>query len=99
MTIRWKWIAPGAVAAFALLSVPAADLYYQSAWGTGCARCHEIGIDYDIWRHSSHQKINCVECHASSLKTDLRRVAAHMMGRVPDQVHLHGEDVFAMLPR
>jgi len=99
MTIRWKWLVPVAVGALALLSVPAADLYYESAWGTGCARCHEIGIDYEYWQHSSHQKINCVECHASSLQTNLRRVAAHISGEVPDQVHLRAGDVFAMLSR
>jgi len=85
--------------AAAVLSVPAADLYYQSSWGAGCARCHEIAFDYDQWRHSAHRKVNCVECHASSLKTNIRRVAAHVKGEVPDQVHLGAEDVFAMLPR
>jgi hypothetical protein len=100
MSARWKlWIPPVAVVAAALLSVPAADLYYQSSWGAGCARCHEIAIDYDVWRHSAHQKINCVECHASSLKTNLRRVATHIKGDVPEQVHLGAENVSAMLPR
>lgn len=100
MRARWTWwIIPGSLAAAALLSVPAADLYYQSSWGVGCARCHEIAFNYDEWRHSSHQGINCVECHASSLETNLRRVAAHLKGEVPAQVHLRAEDVFAMLPK
>jgi hypothetical protein len=95
-----RWILPaGIVVAAAILSVPAADLYYQSSWGAGCARCHEIAFNYDEWRHSSHQGINCVECHANSLQTNLRRVAAHLKGEVPPQVHLRGEDVFAMLPK
>jgi hypothetical protein len=96
---RWqRWALPLGVASAALLSVPAADLYYQSSWGAGCARCHEIAFDYDVWRHSAHQKINCVECHASSLETNLRRVATHLKGESPTQVHLRDEDVFAMLP-
>src|SRR4051812_1677108 len=100
MRARLKtWMPPVAVVAAMLLSVPAADLYYQSSWGAGCARCHEIAIDYDVWRHSAHQKINCVECHSSSLKTNLRRVATHIKGDVPQQVHLRAEDVSAMLPR
>ncbi len=100
MSGRWKlWMAPAAVLAVGLASVPAADLYYQSSWGTGCARCHEIGIDYDRWRHATHRNINCVECHAGSLQKDLRRVEAHMAGTVPDQVHLGPQDIFDMLPR
>jgi len=100
MSTRWRWwLGPAALSAVALLSVPACDLYYQSSWGTGCARCHEIGIDYSLWHRSSHRSINCVECHASSLTTNLRRVAAHIEGEVPEQVHLGTEDVFAMLPR
>jgi hypothetical protein len=86
-------------AAIMLLAMPAADLYYQSSWGQGCARCHEIGIDYDSWHSSAHRKVNCVECHASSLATDLRRVAAHLKGEVPEQVHLGTDDVFAMVAR
>jgi hypothetical protein len=97
--MRWLWSAPVIVLTAALLSVPAANIYYQSSWGAGCARCHEIGFNYDEWRHSSHRQINCVECHASSVKTNLRRVAAHFKGDVPDQVHLGGDDVFAMQPK
>jgi len=94
-----KWLVPIGAAAVALLAVPGADLYYQSSWGQGCARCHEIGIDYNLWHQSAHRNINCVECHASSLSTDVRRVAAHVKGEVPEQVHLGTEDVFAMVAR
>ncbi len=86
----------GSVAAAALLSLPAADLYYQSSWGQGCARCHEIRIDYDAWRNSAHRKINCVECHAGTLARNLRRVKAHWTGAVPEQIHLGTGDVFDM---
>jgi hypothetical protein len=90
---------PAGLAAAALLTVPAADLYYKSSWGGGCARCHEIAPQYEAWRQSAHQKINCVDCHASSVMTNLRRVATHIKGDVPAQVHLRGEDVYAMIPR
>ncbi len=93
------WILPAGVLAAALLAVPSADLYYNSSWGGGCARCHEIAFNYDVWRHSSHQKTNCVDCHASSVLTNLRRVATHFRGDVPVQVHLRAQDVDAMLPR
>jgi hypothetical protein len=93
------WIVPVVLAAVALLAVPAADLYYKSSWGGGCARCHEIGPQYDAWQHSAHRTINCVECHASSTATNVRRVATHLRGEVPAQVHLRAEDVVAMLPR
>ncbi len=101
MTVRWqRWAAAiGVAAVAALLCVPAADLYYQSAWGAECARCHEISFDYDVWRQSAHRQVNCVECHAAPLRTNLRRVAAHLTDRVPEQVHLGAEDVAAMLPR
>lgn len=101
MTRRWgRWAAAGAVVVgAALLSVPAADIYYQSSRGAGCARCHEISFDYAVWRQSSHRNINCVECHAAPLGRNLQRVAVHLAGRVPEQVHLGAADVTAMLPR
>ena len=100
MTRGAKFLAAGVAAAgVALLSIPAAGLYYQSSWGQGCARCHEIGIDYDAWRHSAHRNINCVECHAGSLARDLHRVSAHLRGEVPDEIHLGTADVFAISAR
>jgi hypothetical protein len=94
-----RWIVPLAIGAAVLLAVPSADLYYKSSWGAGCARCHEIAFHYDVWRGSAHQKVNCVDCHASSVLTNLRRVAKHIQGDVPVQVRLRAEDVDAMLPR
>ena len=100
MNARWRGLAwPAAAGALAVLCVPAANIYYRASWGTGCARCHEISFDYGEWRHSSHRSINCTDCHATSLSTNLRRVAAHFTGRAPDQVHLGSGDVDRMLPR
>ncbi|MCL4401982.1 MAG: hypothetical protein M1436_04865, partial [Acidobacteria bacterium] len=67
----------GVVVLLALAAVPAANYYYKSSRGAGCARCHEIGREYRTWQASSHRKVNCTECHTSSLATNLRRVAAH----------------------
>jgi hypothetical protein len=89
----------GAVALLALLTVPAANLYYQVSWGEGCARCHEIRANFDAWQGSAHRKINCVSCHASSFQSSLRRVAGHMKGNRPDRVRLRGEDAVAMVER
>src|SRR5436309_13353299 len=92
------WILPAGIVAAMLLSIPAADLYYRTSRGTGCARCHEISFDYNLWSQSAHRKINCVECHASGMKTNVRRVAAHIQGAVPDQVHLGADGISAMMP-
>ncbi len=83
----------------ALLSIPAADRYYQSSWGQGCARCHEIKINYEVWQKSAHRKINCLDCHASTLLGNLRRVKAHLTGQVPARIHMKNDDAVAMVER
>lgn len=82
-----------------LLAVPAVNLYYRATWGEGCARCHEIRADVDVWRHSSHRKLNCVECHSSTIDASVRRVARHVTGDVPERVHLGLDDVLRMVER
>jgi hypothetical protein len=93
------WIPAAGVLAAALIGVPAANLYYRSSSGRGCARCHEISFSREEWSQSAHRNINCMDCHASSLQTNVRRVAAHATGAVPDQVHLGTADVLAMQSR
>ncbi len=100
MTRRMKFLsAGGAAVAACLLAVPGAGIYYQSSWGQGCARCHEIRIDYDAWQHSAHRKINCVECHSGTLARDLHRVSTHLRGEVPEEIHLAAADVFTISAR
>jgi len=89
--------ASGAVVVIAFGAVGAADYYYKSSQGAGCAKCHEIAENYNSWRHSSHRSITCTECHASSLQTNVRRVVAHVRGEVPERVHLRLDDVLAMM--
>jgi hypothetical protein len=82
-----------------LLSIPAADVYYRSSRGEGCARCHEIRPDLVSWKGSTHREMNCTDCHASSTRTNLRRVSAHFFGNPPEQIHLKTNDVFVMMEK
>jgi len=97
-TSRFFWAGAAALCC-GLLAIPAADLYYKSSRGAGCARCHEIRPNFDSWRQSSHRKLNCTDCHASSTQTNLHRVSAHLSGEIPEQIHLRTADVFAMVEK
>lgn len=97
--MRIALVVVGAVALGAALSVPAADYYYKSSWGAGCARCHEISPKVDVWRTSSHRNVNCVDCHSSSLQTSLHRVKTHFSGEIPTEIRLQANDVFAVQER
>ena len=88
-----------AVAVLTLASIPAMNLYYRSAAGEDCARCHEIRRNFDLWQHSSHRKVNCLDCHASSTRTNIRRVVRHWRGDVPEQIRLGLDDVLQMADR
>jgi len=96
---RIYWAVAAAVVLAAVLAVPAANFYYTTTWGEGCARCHEIKANFDSWRTASHRKVNCTSCHVTTLRASLRRVAAHWRGKVPDRIHLPVEDVFAMVEK
>ena len=74
-----------AVAVLALAAVPGANLYYSSSRGEGCARCHEIRVNFDSWNHSSHRRVNCTQCHARD--------------EVPERVHLGLDDALQMVAR
>lgn len=98
MKFNW-WMIPVGLGAAVLASIPAADVYYRRSAGGGCARCHEIGPQYEVWKASAHRSIACVECHQSSVLTNARRVVTHLRGEVPEQVHLRGVDVTALTSR
>jgi len=89
----------GAAVLLALAAVPAANLYYSSSRGEGCARCHEIRPNFEKWRQSAHRNVNCTGCHASSLAANLRRVKKHVRGDVPEQVRLQLDDALQMVDR
>lgn len=80
--------------------VPGASLYYRYSGGNGCARCHEIWQPYRDWHESAHRNVPCADCHGDIFTLDagfhlknLSRLAAHLRGRVPEQVRLKTEDV------
>jgi hypothetical protein len=100
MSGRRKTIfAAAAAAAVAIAAVPAGDYYYRSSAGEGCARCHEIRPNFEKWQRSSHRKVACLDCHSSSLGTNLRRVVHHARGEVPEQIRLALDDVLRMAER
>mgnify|MGYP005842812091 FL=1 len=89
----------GGAAALAALSLPGVHFYYRSTAGEGCARCHEIRPNLESWRASSHRRINCLDCHESTMEASVRRVAAHWKGDIPERPRLKLRDVFAMTQR
>jgi hypothetical protein len=82
-----------------LLAIPGADRYYKSSRGEGCGRCHEIRANLVSWRGSTHRKLNCTDCHASGMETNLRRVSTHFSGDIPEQIQMRTGDVLAMTDR
>lgn len=100
MTRKSLFLGAGAaLLACGLLAIPAADLYYQTSRGEGCASCHEIRPNLVSWKGSAHRNLNCTDCHASSTKTNLHRVSTHMKGEIPEQIHLQAADVLAMVAK
>jgi hypothetical protein len=92
--------------AAALLSIPAASVYYESGGGAGCTRCHEIRPAFDRWRMSSHRNVPCSGCHGDAFTTDAafhlnnaHRVLAHLRGEVPDTPKLRNVDLTTMMGR
>src|SRR5512146_2620198 len=80
--------------------VPGASLYYRYSGGNACARCHEIWQPYRDWHESAHRNVPCADCHGDVFSLDagfhvknLRRLATHLRGRVPEHVRLKTEDV------
>jgi hypothetical protein len=96
---RRSIMAGAAASALVLVSIPSADYYYRSTAGEGCAGCHEIRINLEQWQHSSHRQVSCLECHASSTATNVRRVVRHLGGEVPEQIRLGLADVLRMNAR
>ena len=96
--MKMKWIA-GAAVAVAVLFLPGVSVYYEYTGGDGCARCHEIRPNFTAWSASTHRTVACGKCHESSLAGNLRRVAEHVTGDVPEQIRFTARDVPAMVER
>lgn len=89
-----------------VLALPGASLYYNYSGGNACARCHEIWQPYRDWHESAHRNIACSECHGDVFTLDagfhlknLRRLAAHLSGKIPEQVQLKTDDVLKIEKR
>lgn len=97
---RWRKLALLLVVLCAALLLPGASVYYRYSGGRSCARCHEIWQPYTDWHTSTHRNILCSDCHGDVLSADagfhwknIRRLAAHLRGEIPEQVRLKFEDV------
>ncbi len=96
----------GLMAAFALLMVSGASLYYESGGGKGCTSCHEMQPVYSRWRASSHRGIACEKCHGGALTLDASfhwnnatRVYTHLRGDLPEQIAFGNDAAQAMTAR
>lgn len=95
-----------ALAALAVLALPAGSLYYEYSAGASCARCHEIRRNYDVWQTSSHRGVNCSDCHGGIVTLDpgfhwgnVRRLAQHIRGGLSGSVHLRAQDIPQLMDR
>src|SRR6476660_4123447 len=97
---RARVIVPLLVILFAIFLLPGASLYYSYSGGRSCTKCHEIWQPYRDWHESSHRNVACSECHGDVMTLDagyhlknLRPLAAHLRGKIPEQVRLKTDDV------
>jgi len=103
---RSRVIVPLFLVICAILLLPGASLYYSYSGGKSCAKCHEIWQPYRDWHESSHRNIACSECHGDVMTLDagyhmknLRQLAAHLRGQIPEQVRLKTDDVLRIEKR
>ena len=105
MTLKRILLSAGLVLAALLILGPAGSLvYYKSAGGEGCARCHEIRASFDMWATSTHRTVSCNDCHGGLLTADtdfhrsnLRRLVRHVRDDVPVQILMSGRSEIARL--
>jgi len=86
-----------------LLALPGGSLYYEYSQGKACARCHEIWQPYTDWHTSAHRNVPCSACHGDvfTLKArfhwkNIRRLADHISGKLPEHVRLTTRDAFGV---
>ena len=97
--LRPRVIAPLLLILFAIFLLPGASLYYSYSRGRSCTKCHEIWQPYRDWHESSHRNIACSECHGDVMTLDagyhlknLRQLAAHLRGEIPELHHRRGRE-------
>jgi hypothetical protein len=103
---RPRVIVPLLVIVCTILFLPGASLYYSYSGGKSCTKCHEIWQPYRDWHDSAHRNIACSECHGDVMTLDagfhiknVRQLAAHVRGKIPEQVHLKTDDVLQIEKR
>jgi hypothetical protein len=104
--LRLGVIAPVLIILFAIFLLPGASLYYSYSGGKSCTKCHEIWQPYRDWHESAHRNIACSECHGDVLTLDagfhlknIRQLAAHLRGKIPEEVRLKRDDVLEIEKR
>src|SRR5437762_8252905 len=103
---QFRVVAPVLAILFVIFLLPGASLYYSYSGGRSCTRCHEIWQPYRDWHESAHRNVACSECHGDVLTLDagfhlknLRQLAAHLRGQVPEPVRLKIDDVLKIETR
>src|SRR4051794_19133546 len=104
--LRMRVLVPVAALLCAILLLPGASVYYSYSQGRSCTKCHEIWQPYRDWHESAHRNIACSECHGDVLTLDasfhlknLRQLAKHLRGEIPEQVRLKTDDVLQIEKR
>jgi len=93
-----KVVTLAAVAALLLTvcTIYGASWYYTSQHGQGCASCHEMTTTVGVMHNSAHRETNCLDCHETGLSTKLRHIRVHLLGTLPETIHLRDVDVVDM---
>jgi hypothetical protein len=94
--LKFAALAAAAPALLALGSVFGASWYYTSQRGAGCASCHEMATYVGVVHNSPHRTATCLDCHEASLSTKLRHISVHLLGGLPETIHLRDVDVVGM---
>ena len=89
-----------------VLALPGGSLYYEYSQGKACARCHEIWQPYTDWHTSAHRNVPCSACHGDVFTLEagfhwnnIRRLADHLSGKLPEHVALQTKDNFQVNER
>ncbi len=82
----------------AAIGIFAAERYYTSQSGRGCASCHEMAVYVSAMHASAHRNQGCMDCHDASLATKLRHIRVHLLGTAPETIRLRYADVLEMVP-
>lgn len=89
-------LAVASVIALSFAFVYGATYYYTSQHGQGCASCHEMAAFTSAVHTSAHRTTTCLDCHDAGMATKLRHIRVHLLGPMPESIHLRDVDALAM---